>query len=1069
METGILTKYSASAGSGKTFVLTARYLSRLFTSHGQSYKKILAVTFTNKAAAEMKRKILSQLSAIAGGEITKMAEKLSSETSLPFGILQAKSRQILFSILHDYSYFHVGTIDSFFQRIIRAFTRETGLPHGYIIEIEHKHILDKAVDITLEDAVGNKDLLDWITRYEYERIEEGKNWNIKNDIIKLAEEIFREKFRLMTENERRKLTDKNFLEAYVMRLKNVRKNFAAELARRAGECRTLMNKHDVTDNMFYGGSRGGIGSFIGKLEKGIEDIYQPPNPTVLKVKETLPKWTSNAGPSPQLQAAFDDGFRELFLQTLDYYEKNLTVANTATLIIQNVYILGILSDILRNVRNVTSSENSFLLSDAGEFLYRLISSDQTPFIYEKAGNTFENFMIDEFQDTSVIQWNNFMPLIENSMAAGHNNLVVGDIKQSIYRWRNGDWRIMGEYLYEQINKQRIRSENLDTNYRSRINIVAFNNALFSVLPALIDQSTGNGVPEMTLREIYSDVKQFCREDMEGGMVRIEFVKEEEKGFEDLVLRKLPGVIEELQDNGFSASDIGILVRYNDEGAAVINAIIEYRASAGEEKTKRYNYSIVSGESLFLNSSPAVGFITSLFRFILNTSDRLSKALMLRNWLIATGKQAIDKDLSDLEHQADELWPEGWKEYISDLRHMPVFEAVENVIKYFSLGTTGDNASFLTAFQDYVFEYSVNNSSDMQSFLEWWDIYGPDKSLPLSDSQNSIRVMTIHKAKGLEFRAVIIPFITWPLGHGRKNPVIWVNPGTEPFSELSLVPVKYKTDLQYSLFANDYMAETCYARIDNLNLLYVSFTRAKDVLIGFCPSKPENDSIAAWFSKALREKPAPDDKKPLLNLPDYFNENDEIFLAGEIIQTVQSQTIPAELPVRSREYYAGNQIAGLHVKLHGEKWFIKQDEPRQSKLNYGKLMHDILASIITLDDVPGAVKKMIFDGRINDNEGMEIEERISAAVAAPRIKEWFMPGQKILTETDILSTRGLLRRPDRVLISENKATVVDFKFGTERSEYIRQVDQYRRLLLEMGYSHADAFIWYVDGNKIVKVE
>ncbi|NMC40954.1 MAG: UvrD-helicase domain-containing protein, partial [Bacteroidales bacterium] len=282
MEKGILTKYSASAGSGKTFELTARYIARLLNSSGQSYRKILAVTFTNKAAAEMKRKILDHLSSIAAGERTEMAERLIADTGLSFDELKIKSGFILYSILHDYSFFNVGTIDSFFQRIIRAFARETGLQHGYQVEIEHRYILDRAVDMTLEDARNDRTLMNWLIRYEYERIEEGKSWNIKNDITSLAGEIFRESFRLMDEDDRKRLTNKELLENYIGTLKKIRKDFSTELISRVQKCRALMIRHNVTDDMFFKGNSGGVGSFLQKYEKEFDGIYPPPGATVMK-------------------------------------------------------------------------------------------------------------------------------------------------------------------------------------------------------------------------------------------------------------------------------------------------------------------------------------------------------------------------------------------------------------------------------------------------------------------------------------------------------------------------------------------------------------------------------------------------------------------------------------------------------------------------------------------------------------------------------------------------------------------------------------------------------------------
>jgi len=1067
MGTGKLIKYIASAGSGKTFELTASYLIKLFTS-GKAYRKILAVTFTNKAAAEMKYKILSQLYRLSNGQKTDMAEKLQKETGLTFEELQTESKEILHTILHDYSSFHVGTIDSFFQKVLRVFTREIGIQYGYLIEIEHKQILKQAVEETIENSADDKLLLNWLTEYVQKRIDEEKSWNVRNDVIKLAEEIFKEKFRMMPEEEKKKLADRNLLNEYVSELKTIRDNFASGLTERIQICREILDRHNVSDNMFFGGSRGSIGVFLKKIESNSRGIWDKPNDTVLKVLENPPVWTSRTGPSPELTAAFNDGFQELFLETLQYYNSNFPIANTAILILENIYILGILSDIFKNVHNITTSENRFILSDTGELLYRMIRNDQTPFIYEKAGNTFENFMIDEFQDTSVIQWNNFLPLIENSMASGHENLVVGDVKQSIYRWRNSDWTIFGKQLDKQFDKSRLETKKLDINYRSCRNIVAFNNALFSVIPKLIDAEESNTGSDTNLSSLYEDVLQSCKAGSEGGFVRIEFIQDEETPFKDSVLERLPGLIENLQDYGYRASDIGILVRTNREGADIINSVIRYRASAGNEKTSRYNYSIISGESLFLISSSAVMFIIALFRYLLNPDDKISFALMIRNWLLATGRKSDEYDLTDLNNAAGRLWPEGWKKFINSIIQSPVLEAVENIIRFFSLGLNDENTAFLNALQDCILEFSVNNSSDIPSFLEWWDVYGTGKSLAMSDQQDSIRVMTIHKAKGLEFRIVIVPFLNWPMIHGIDPPVIWVTPPEEPFSKLGLIPLKFRQQLELSLFESDYHHEKYLAKTDNLNLLYVAFTRAREILIGFCPARSKKNMITEYLKTALKTTPAPDNQKPLINLPDYFDVQNGIFRTGEIRQKPSDEGV-TETCLKSSGYYVNNGIKRLRLKFHGEKWITRQNEEQQAKINYGKLMHEIFSSVHTIDDIPVALNRMVLDGRISENEKNEFQKKISDAVSRQEIKDWFSPGLKVVTEGDILTKEGTLRRPDRVIISGDKATVIDFKFGGARTDYHKQLNFYRQLLTDMGYRIVDAYIWYVDDNKIVKVE
>ncbi|HQG36755.1 MAG TPA: UvrD-helicase domain-containing protein [Bacteroidales bacterium] len=1069
MESGVLKKYNASAGSGKTFELTVNYLIKALLSES-AYKRILAVTFTNKAAAEMKRKILDYLLLLSKGETTGMDERLLKETELTQEILKEKCSRIINTILHDYSFFNVSTIDSFFQKIIRAFTREVNLPHGYIIEIEPDYILETAVDKTLDDAANDEALMKWIIQYAVDRIEEGKSWNLKADILKLAGEIFNESFRLMSQKDREKLSDRKFLTEYVEELKKIRKKFESEIKEYAKRCREIMNRHNLTGDMFYRGMNGGVGSFIEKIENGINKIYEPPTPTLLRVLENPPVWTKKDGFSLQMKAAFNDGFDKLFLEMLGYYSNNYRIANTARLILENIYIIGILSDILKNVHEVTTQENRFILSDAGELLFKLINGDQTPFIYEKAGNIYENFMIDEFQDTSVIQWNNFLPLINNSLAGGHYNLVVGDIKQSIYRWRNSDWKILGVELDKQFSDKQLLKQSLFINRRSKENIVAFNNTLFSIIPAAIDESLGDQQGELNLRKVYSDVQQLVPEEKKGGYVRIEFIKEDEELFKDIVLKKLPLLIERLQDEGFNASDIGILVRFNSEGAEVIESIINYRNCAGEEKNKKYNYSVVSGESLFLNSSPAVNFIIALLRLAINPDDRLNIAIMLREWCLATGRDSFEADVSDLENTAGKLWPEGWKNIVRRISGIPLYDAIETTIKFFGLGENRENTAFLNALQDCVLEHSSNYFPDISSFIEWWDIFGIGKSLALSDSQNSIRIMTIHKSKGLEFPVVIVPFVSWPMGHGNKNPVMWFKPEYQPFNRIGVVSVKYKKDLIHSYFENDFVQETLHAHVDNLNLLYVAFTRAKNALYCFCPDKTKSGTTADWIKRSFTTdtKPSQNDNKPVINLSDFFDSDKGIFSFGELTANVLEKE-QEENRITTGRYYVNTSVKGLRLKLHGEKWFIKEAEKQQLKLNYGKLMHDILASVITLDDITGAVGKMVIDGRINENEGSMIIEKMNSELSRPEVREWFKRGAEIITETDILAPGGTIRRPDRVIISGDKAIVVDFKFGGEKKEDQKQVQQYCRLIKEMGYSSAEAFLWYVDEDKIISVK
>ena len=1067
MASGTLTIYSASAGSGKTYQLTGSYLSKLFGSR-TGYRKILAVTFTNKAATDMKRKIISQLYELSRGNNQNLARAISMSLGKTEEALQKESREILMYILHDYSRFFVGTIDSFFQRVLKSFTREIGLQHGYTIELDHSLILGDAVDDTLADAENDPELLKWIMEDARDRIDEGKNWNIRNDIMALAGEIFREKFKLITPGEREKLSNRDYLKEYLDELKSIRSLFGDRLRDYAGKCIGILDRHNVVPGMFLRGNRGGVPSFLGMMKDGVQGTWKPPNTTVSQAIDDPPVWTSKAGVAPELQAALDDGFDLIFREALEYYNSGYTDANTAILVISNIYVLGILSDILGNVHKITTSGNRFLLSDAGELLYLIIGNDQTPFIYEKTGNHFGHFMIDEFQDTSLIQWNNFRPLIENSMAEGNENLIVGDAKQSIYRWRNSDWTIFGS-LISQADSKRLFLEKLEKNWRSRSNIIAFNNSLFSVLPALLDSDEdfgGNG--SGLLQKLYSDVLQYAHPEKMEGLVRIQFLKEtDERNFHANALDRLPALLEQLQDNGYSGSDIGILVRTNSEGTMILRYMLDYQDSLGSEKRSGYNFKIISNESLLLSGCPAIKFIISLLGTINNPDDQLASAALLKNWYLADGRDTETLFYHDIENELDRQLPDGYRDFVDSIRQYPVFELVENVIQFFGLGEHTEYTTYLHTLQDYILELSENQSSDISTFIEWWTTSGIKKSIILSDQQDSIRLLTIHKSKGLEFKVVIIPFASWDIGHGGKFPTLWVTPETAPFNRLPLVPVKYKSALRYSHFAGDYNRETYSAIVDNLNLLYVSFTRAIECLYVFCPGKSHKTGVGnALLSAFLAVPPSPEDK-PVADLRKYFDKERSVLLYGEMVTKVRPGIKSWDDKRDAAKYYVFRDMRRLHLKLNGQEWIIR-DEDKTGRLNYGLLMHEIFESIITVDDVASSINRMVLDGKIPASEREEMIGRVTGIIAKPQVADWFKPGIKVLNEKDILAPDGSVKRPDRVMIEGNRVTIVDFKFGIEKDEYTVQIRNYGKLVKEIGYSDLEMYLWYVDMNKVVEV-
>jgi ATP-dependent helicase/nuclease subunit A len=1062
MGKGTLTIYNASAGSGKTYTLTAVYLNNIFKSR-YNYRRILAVTFTNKATAEMKSRILENLYKLGSGKDSDYLSGLVSSTGKSEDWIRAEAMEILNSILHDYSRFSVSTIDSFFQKILRAFAREAGLHSGFNIEMDHSIILSSAVDEMIRSAGADTQLKSWLTTYALTNIEEEKSWNLKEGILSLSEELFKEKFKVLSANQRSLLENKEFLLSYLKKIRLVTSSFEKQIKQFGAKADGLYSEYNLEESMFFQKGKG-VPGFIKSLISG---TVKGPNSYVLEITKDPPKW-STGKVDPALQAAIDAGLGRTLLESIRFLNEKIVEYKTSGVILSNIYSLGILSDVLKNVHQITTAENSFLLSDAGEVLNLITGGDQTSFIYEKAGNRYENFMIDEFQDTSVIQWNNFKPLINNSMAEGFDNLVVGDVKQSIYRWRNSDWRILGTVLNSMVDNDRIISKALTTNWRSCSDIIRFNNSLFTLIPDQIDEMLPGGSVPFSFKKLYSEAVQMETGSRKGGYVRLEFIENsKEVSWQEIVLQKLPGVLGTFLKKGYRPSDIGIIVRNGQEGSMVLKTIIDYNNLPSQERESE-DIRVVSNDSLLLANAPVLNFIIAVLYAVNDPADMISRALMLRFFLLSVGNDRADTVslVSDeLEEESGKYFPAGYKEVLENVRHLTLFEAAEGIIMFFGLGRYSWNVPYLNTFQDHVLNYSGSRNNGIPSFLEWWETTGKLKSVVLPDSQDAVRILTIHKSKGLEFKVVLLPFISWNLDHiSSKQPVLWVKPSTQPFNELGIVPVRYSKELLETIFAEDYIEERYSVYIDNINLLYVAMTRAREAICGFSVINPRLENTVASVLKNAISHLRSEDERTDINLSDYFNSETGIFEIGSIKEN-KKEIIRAKGRDCS-EYHVSLETNSLRLKLHGENYFSKEAAGIIEKINYGKLMHEVFEGISTLSDVHHAVRNLVIEGKIPEEEVESIEIRINSLLASPVISEWFSADNKVLKETGILLPSGTVRRPDRVIFRDGKTIIVDFKFGEQNPHYLKQINQYRSLLSDMGYKEIEAYIWYVDNNLIV---
>jgi ATP-dependent exoDNAse (exonuclease V) beta subunit len=1063
MGQGTLTIYSASAGSGKTYKLTAIYLANLFGSR-YNYRKILAVTFTNKATAEMKSRILDHLYKIAIGENSDYLEGLVKSTGKSEEWIRKEAKEILNSILHDFSRFSVSTIDSFFQRVLRAFAKEIGLHSGFSIELDHSVILSTAVDEMIAAATVDSQLRDWLITYAKSNIDEEKSWNLKEGIVRLGEELFKEKFKILSIEERSKLEDKKFLLEYIEKIRSISRSFEKELIACGKRAAEIFSEFELSDDLFYRKGQG-IPGFIKSLVSG---NVREPNSYVREIDKEPPKWSTGAI-SHQLESALSSGLDKTLREAIHFYDENIVVYQSARCVLSNIYALGILSDVLHNVHLITTSENSFLLSDAGEVLNLITREDQSPFIYEKVGNRYENFMIDEFQDTSIIQWNNFKPLIDNSMAEGYDNLVVGDVKQSIYRWRNSDWTILGKVLLGMADNKRIFSEPLTTNWRSRSNIIKFNNNLFTKIPDQVDKTLAGESLTESFKKLYSEAIQIDPGNKDGGFVRLEFISNDsEHKWQKVVLERLPQIIESIQDKGYKASDIGIIVRDRKEGGLVLNTLFDYSNNCASGKRNAYNYNAVSNDSLMLSNSPVIIFIVSVIAVVNDPQDYISRAIMLRYFLMSIG----DKEAENASLQSDRLiegsrayFPDGYEDFLERISQMPLFEATESIIKFFRLGDYSWNVPFLNTFQDYIVNFTGSKNADIQTFLDWWEESGKKKSVVLPGNQDAIRILTIHKSKGLEFKVVILPFLSWNLDHlASKQPVLWVKPDIPPFNDLGIVPVKYGKDLISTIFADYYKEEKYSVYLDNINLLYVALTRAKDVLYGFSVDNPRSENTIAGVLKNAVTLTDESLEGSGFSMKSHYNDENRVFEYGEIPENKSEPTYKKNFI--SSKYSVSQTMESLKLKLHGENYFSSGNQALRKKINYGKIMHEIFEGINTPADISAAVRKLVLEGKLAGDESAGVEKKVNEMINMPQVADWFISDNKVLKEAGILLPAGVTRRPDRVIFKNGKTTIIDFKFGEENFHHTEQVELYRNLLLDMGYKDIEAFIWYVDKNKIV---
>lgn len=1117
-----LTVYKASAGSGKTFTLTVDYIS-ILVANPEDYRKILAVTFTNKATMEMKVRIMSQLYGIAKGlkSSDDYFRQVKERTRLGDVVIRKNAQMALTLLTHKYNNFRVQTIDSFFQHILRNLAHELNLTANLKIDLNDEQIEAKAVDELVENLEQGQPILSWIRDYIDESIEDDKGWNVLGKIKEFGKNIFKEFYKEHEKSFNILFKDEDAFNNYTRQLRLRRNQLQKEMNDIAQDIVKDICHNHVDDSSYF---TRWLYAYINKRVNGKITNENTPK-YVTTCIENPEKWTSSKCPLPEKTTIRELASSKLCkkLQLLESKRlENWKEYQSIVLTLAHLSQLRLLHAISNKVNEINRDSNRFMLSNTQSLIKELIVDSDTPFIFEKIGTRLKHIMIDEFQDTSTIQWSNFKNLLENCIAqVGSQNLIVGDIKQSIYRWRQGDWQLLHN-IDKGFHQEIIQIESKRENYRSEEVIVNFNNALFEQLVKVTEtELRSDGIEEAEiLKKAYEDVEQRVNKKGSNGYVTIDLYPDKKATYRDNVLQQLTDTVKELLEKGYKQNDIAILVRSKNVIQDIADTFI---------RTFKGKINLVSDEAFRLDASLSVNILIDALHLLTHPDDMLTRGRLVKAYRQKVLKQKVkDSELlvcptcptvkgetvgtkqdlkqKSIERQKRKLnnsLPEEYVEKREQLLEKPLLDLVDKLFMLFRLDTLKEQSAYVCTFYDTLADYLREHPADIDDFIKEWEETICSKTIQ-SDEIEGIRLITIHKSKGLEFPNVLVPFCDWTL---ELNDIIWCETDDKatPYNKLPLIPIDYsKNAMMGTVFDEDYKHEHFQNTIDNLNLLYVAFTRAGRNL--FITGKRMSDKTykekAAGGTTKNRSqgielvlRAGKDDSQDakiiekelkgcILDIPKSQDEvihfeygeltspnkdinkekDDNPFLTSVATQYIQVETFPQTVSFRQ---------SNKSQEFVNEENSTELDRSRYIKV--GNILHELFATIYTLDDIPAKLNELEQEGIIYNDEitTNELRETIEKSLRSNQVKDWFSKRWELYNECTILqyddkNEELIEQRPDRVMTNGEETIVVDFKFGKERKEYKEQVQRYMRLLTKMGSMNVKGYLWYVMSGNIIQV-
>ena len=1064
----------ASAGSGKTYALAREYIRLLLTPEEvdgrlvrdpYAYRHILAVTFTNKATGEMKSRIIDELDTLASytsssdyrGYLMEHC-KFASEAEL-----QRDARRVLTNILNDYGSFHVSTIDSFFQQTIRAFAREIGQVAEYQVELDRDSLIDEASDRVLDSlSEGDSGLLRWLSASTIEKMEDGHGFDLEGVIREFARGYMSDGYK--TRAEAIGLDEKTaFSEENLKKLRSI--------------CRSVIDEYD-----------GLLKAAVAKIHEHFDPLSDLAKNLVKKIEsldhidwsgtltfekldflERCAEDGSKCFVGKKAKAYYGETGAEAAAEVLREFfrlcDDRLAVRNTAWILEGQVYVFRVAEALKVEFDKLLKEKNVLSLNDTNSILRGIIGETEIPFVYEKLGVRLRHFLLDEFQDTAVIQWENFMPLLRNSISDGCYNLIVGDVKQSIYRWRDTDWRILDRRVGEDLDE--VAENPLDTNWRSAANIVEFNNDFYRVVAAKMDSQLAGaeGSDDKTISRIYKDVGQKVSGAVGvDGCVQVEFC--DAKSIAGEVIK---AVLDARSNKGFELKDIAVIVRTNNQGGEVASALID----AG--------IAVVTNDSLRISSSEAV------------------RAVVARLY------RCDDPEESTFSFYAGDFDPatvDGGGSILSLSEEL--FRGVD---------VAPGDTSYVLAFLDLVREFEKRNGNSLGAFLKYWEKEGVLKSISSPEGSEAVTVITIHKVKGLDYPCVVFPFPGPKSGALMKPAKHWISPDLEGSKLEVLSPSLYHVDLsekpRNDLFQGEMLRERRMSYIDSLNLWYVATTRASQMmyLIAPGPTKTLLEAMPAGAGDAERTpwpkfgtmaealyiyaslgggglvpfepEPAGDTLEELCaDGPDvsavWFRRGE---LPAKWVKEKKAgkggrKPVIKGMDLAYVSYPQGGKRGQLKMSDKAREFFFPQDVPEGETCDsrrHGTLVHSILENVNVPSDLRGAIDQAVYSGLVEADEAMELESWLAEAVASVEDRGWFaVTGAVHRNERSIYDpVSGELTRPDRVVVRDGRVEIIDYKTGRHDPAHKRQVAGYMESYRNMGYSEVSGYIWYI-GREVVEV-